>query len=107
MAKPSLPDKAQPTSSFSAELFETSSDATALVADVNGGGYNQPTNFWPVVLNATGHVLATGAEPRADTMPVVGSFYQDVVLSESRTGYTGVGGILQDNVWSDIQASRS
>lgn len=83
---------------------------SALVHAVNSQAWNQPVLFWPTVLNASGHILATGASA-SDTYSgpaYVGGWYQDVLESEGRhgTGTNGkLGGVLQQSMWSRIQTA--
>ena len=88
--------------SFNATV--TLDDFDALVAAVNAKAYNQPTLFWPTVLNSTGHILATGTEAGATYSgpPYVGGFFQDVLEAEGRHGGT-LGGVFQSHVWQDVQ----
>ena len=92
-----------------AAAFEEATDLAAfqeLVSSVNAKRYNMPVLFWPTVLNASGHVLATGTEASAsyEGPPYVGGFFQDILLYEARHATPDSGGVFQDSVWEDLQA---
>ena len=97
-----------------AEALEAASTPSALdyvLSQINLGLRNQDVNFWPTIINSTGHVIATGApEPIASfegTYPYVGSAFQDVLLFESRHASSTLGGVFQDSVWADVQAAAA
>ena len=89
------------------EAATTTAEYDTLLAAVNAKQYNQPVLFWPVILNSSGHMVATGMDPADNYQgPVyVGGFYQDVLEYESRQANPNTGGVFLPSAWEDIQAA--
>ena len=87
-----------------AALFETASSTVAvddIISGVNAKKFNQPTSFWPTVVDSSGVIVASGVPIQA---AYVNRTFVSAVIAEGRV-QEGKGGILQPLLFERLQCA--